>query len=373
MTSGRGLVLGWGPPEQQDAPFLERLWPAVLDGAVKGRGLSVNVDVLNAVLADSARDCLNTRRRRDELVAALSPVVDAADDPVVAANEVVEAALEYHTKQLAGNGGVCRLGKFHNVLYVAATVAATHEAQDSGVVAALISALHSCEGGLDRLIGPALLGPRISRLLSASQPDVDTLQEAHSRLEYFLGHARAVHLTLPQPGGPPLSMLEAPLPTLQGAGPLYTAVQSGEEATVLLLLQHGAKPVLGGQFCPLLLAITRLSTYTRATLSQCPPCSCPFYPCVCLLSYPIDYPPQDIAVLRLLLRAAGGYCLPDHPELLHPRLLIDCVLPSEPPRLTHWARYSLRTALSDAWALPKGTATLSLPTTMLPFMDLVTD
>lgn len=370
--AGRGLVLGWGPRSREDSPFLERLWPAVLAGAASGRGLQVDSNVLHTLLDGYARDCLSSRRRRDELTSAFTTMLETDEDPPAAASALLTAALEYHTASLADNGGVCRLGKFHNILYVAAAVAVQQEATDSTVVARLLAALHACEGGLDRLVAPAVLGPRVSRLLSSWKPDDDTSEQARLRLVFFLDHARTARLTLPQPGGPPLTLLTSPLPTLQGAPPLYAAVQAGDEEAVLLLLQYGAPPATGGIMCPLLLSLRRLSALARACMGQRDPCSCSADLCPCFFSHPVTFPPQEVSVLRMLLRATGGRFLPHDPEVLHPRVVTAGLL-GGPPSLAHWARFSLRRALAALWALPDGIAALPVPPAILPYLNLLHD
>lgn len=368
-----GLVLGWGPRSKENSSFLENLWPAVLAGAANGRGLLVDSQVLQTLLNGYARDCLSSRRRRDELADAFTIMVETDEDPPAAASALLTAALEYHAESLADNGGVCRLGKFHNILYVAAAVAVQHEAADSAVVARLLAALHACEGGLDRLVAPAVLGPRVSRLLSSWRPDDDTPEQARLRLVFFLSHAREARLRLPQPTGPPLPPLLSPLPTLQGAPPLYAAVQAGDTEAVLLLLQYGAPPATGGVMCPLLLSLRRLSALARACIGQRDPCSCPEgLLCPCFFSYPITFPAQEVSVLRLLLRATGDRFLPHDPEVLHPRVVTAGLLGGA-PSLAHWARFSLRRALAELWALPNGTAALPVPPPMLPYLNLLYD
>lgn len=370
--AGRGLVLGWGPRSKEDSSFLETLWPAVLAGAANGRGLQVDSHVLHTLLNGYARDCLSSHRRRDELASALTTMVETDDDPPAAASALLTAALEYHASSLADNSGVCRLGKFHNILYVAAAVAVQQKVTDSAVVAQLLEALHACEGGLDRLVAPAVLGPRVSRLLSSWRPDDDTPVQARLRLVFFLDHARITRLCLPQPTGPPLPLFMSPLPTLQGASPLYAAVQAGDEEAVLLLLQYGAPAATGGIMCPLLLSLRRLSAQARACMGLRDPCSCPADLCPCFFRHPVTFPPQDVSVLRILMRATGNRFLPHDPEVIHPRVVTAGLL-GGPPSLAHWARFSLRRTLATLWALPNGTADLPVPPTMLPYLNLLHD
>lgn len=372
LAEFRGLVLGWGPQGGEDAPFIQRLWPAVLTAAGDGNGLNVDEKTLETLLGGCARDCLNSRKRRDELVEAFRPMLEASSDTQKAATDLINATLDYHDRHLADNGGVCKLGKFHNVLYVVASIAVEQNVKDSAVIGRLLRALHQCEGGLDRLMTPAVLGPKVSHLLSSWRSDSDTPEEARQRLQFFLEHAQVLRLTVSQPTGPSASIVNAELPTLQGASPLYAAVQAADEDAVLLLLQNGAQPVRGDQFCPFLMAVRRLTTHARATISQRNPCLCPETLCPCFFQHPIEYPVEALGVLRLLLRSMGERQVPHEPELLHPRILTDKVL-GGPPSLKHWARYSLRSALLRVWALPHGTRLLGLPEPLVDYLNLSHD
>ncbi|XP_071513819.1 uncharacterized protein [Panulirus ornatus] len=372
LAEVHGLVLGWGPKGGEDAPFIQRLWPAVLAGAGAGHGLTITAKMLENLLAGCARDCLNSRKRRDELVAAFTPMFEASSDPPTAAASLIYATLEYHDQHLESNGGVCKLGKFHNVLYASVAVAVEQNVRDSLAVKRLLQALYRCEGGLDRVVAPAVLGPKVSHLLSSWRCDTDTAEQARHRLQYFVEHARAVRLTLPHPSGHQVSVVEAPLPTLQGATPLYVAVQAADEDAVLLLLQNGAAPSVGGQLCPFLQALRRLSSHARATIGQMPPCPCERQLCPCFLQHPIVYPPEALGVLQLLLRAMGSRQVAWDTEVVHPRLLYDGVL-GGPPSLRHWARYSVREALQKVWMLPHGTSALGLPEPLVKYLDLYLD
>ncbi|XP_063609283.1 uncharacterized protein LOC134783366 [Penaeus indicus] len=372
MAEARGIVLGWGPKMGEDAPFLQRLWPAVLASAGEGNGLSIGAPILEHLLSNCARDCLNSRKRRDELSAALTPMIEASDDSAEAAAALARAALEYHDTHFHSNGGVCKLGKFHNILYVVVSVVVEQEVQDSDTVTQLLQTLHRCEGGLDRLVAPALLGPKVSHLLSSWRSDTDSAEEARHHLQFFVDHARTTRLLLPQPKGQAMRMLDAPLVTLHGAPPLYVAVQAEDEDAVLLLLQNGAKPAIGGELCPFLLALRRLSSHARATMGQREPCLCPTTLCPCFYEHPIHFPLETVGVFKLILRAMGRRRIEHDPEILHPRLITDGLL-GGPPSLRHWARLSIRNCLLKNWSLPHGTRMLGLPEAVVRYLDLYCD
>ena len=136
-------------------------------------------------------------------------------------------------------------------------------------------------------------------------------------------------------------------------------------------MQHGAAPFLNSEDCPLLLAMARLSSQARAQLQQGLPCPCDEELCPCLLTRPIAFPEEDVAILRLLQSAVGAPPLPSHPEVVHPRLLTDgLVTPGKVPPLKQWARLRLRQALHEAWQLPEGVAMLSLPDPLKRYVNL---
>lgn len=373
----RGLLLGRPPPLEKDLSFINKFWPNALFGVDRRRDHSNDVGILENLLAGCARDCLNSRTRRDELLAAVTAVVEAKSNTPAASKALINSSLENHVRSMKKNGGQCQLGKDHNLLYVMASLAVNQGLQNTSLVIKLLQAIHACEGGLDRIILPAVMGPKVTYLLCSWRPDCDTPEQARNYLEYFLRHARDHRLLLPRKDieGQHSRVLDHPLPTMQAASPLYVAVQAGDEVAVLLLLQYGASPVLGGLLCPYTSALRRLSSCARANIANKRRCNCPGAQ-NCLCDIPIRYPDEGKAILRLLLRAMGSPVIPEggkNPDIIHPRLLKDGLVPESPPKLGHWCRVTIRKRLHNNWALPNGTNELKLPKTLVNYLDLLYD
>ncbi|CAL4108339.1 unnamed protein product [Meganyctiphanes norvegica] len=370
----RGLLLGRPLPLEKDLSFINKFWPNARFGVDRRRDHTHDVGILENLLAGCARDCLNSRTRRDELLAAVTAVVEAKQNTSDAVKALISSSLDNHVRNIKKTGGQCLLGKDHNLLYVMASLAVNQGLQNTSLVVRLLQAIHDCEGGLDRIVLPAVMGPKVTYLLCSWRPDCDTPQQARDYLEYFLCHARDHRLLLPRKDtqGQHGRVLDNPLPTMQAATPLYVAVQAGDEVAVQLLLQYGASPVLGGLLCPYTSAIRRLSSCARANISNKRRCNCPGAQ-NCLCDIPIRYPDEGKAILRLLLRAMGSPVLPEggkNPDIIHPRLLKDGLLPESPPELRHWCRITIRRSLHDNWALPYGTNKLKLPKTLVNYLDL---
>lgn len=63
----------------------------------------------------------------------------------------VASTIKYHNNCKSGNGDVCLMGKYHNLLYVAMKLAFDWSLQDNHVVAALLDELYACEGTFERI------------------------------------------------------------------------------------------------------------------------------------------------------------------------------------------------------------------------------
>ncbi|CAL4103575.1 unnamed protein product [Meganyctiphanes norvegica] len=382
MRPCHGLKLGpyLLPPTDEDAPFLQKLWPKVLMAVHAGRTLRVDADILETLLDGCPRDCLNLRDKREELASAIKPLLETGDDVSEATAELISSALDYHDQILEDNCGLCRLGKFHNILYVMVALAVEFNVQDTYVIIRLLEAIHRCEGGLDRIVLPAVVGPKITYMVCAWKPETDTAEEARYHLKFFLIHAMKSKLAFPSRDETQLyRMIDAPIINMQCASPLYVAVQNNDEDAVLFLLQHGANPVVGGQLCPFTSVLMRLSNCARDTISYRPKCGCKYGQCPCELARPIPYPEVAVSVFRILLRAIAipiliynGHPLEVLQFLVHPRLYCDKLLSKEPPSLRHFSRVVVRDTLNKNWALPHGTHSLELPESLVKYVNLQT-
>lgn len=102
---------------------------------------------------------------------------------------IVRAALRYHNISMAENGLVCKLGKFHNVLYVAAKLCYDWKLDNSELVGNILSDMFYCEKTFERIFVGAIFGTRVTHFLSGWKSDFDDQDENLQALVYFLDHA----------------------------------------------------------------------------------------------------------------------------------------------------------------------------------------
>ncbi|XP_063229105.1 uncharacterized protein LOC134534554 [Bacillus rossius redtenbacheri] len=299
----------------------------------------------DSVVAGLDRSSLMLRRRRLQLVDFLSNaargwcLAEGVSDPGFAVAAAVRRALRYHSDARASNGGVCRSGKYHDVLYVAAKLCVDWELRDHKVVAEVLVAVHGCERSFERLLAGALLGGKAAQLVSGWRGDSATPEESVAAAAYLFDAAARARL---EHGEVRARTVDVPVDPYSGAAPARLALQLANLPMLELLLRHGARvsaPDLG----PLLARISESS----GGASSC----------------------RDLACLRLALRA-----LPGLEPCLAPQGLVPpgrCGL--APPELKHLCRCAVREALWRGFQLPRGIALLPLPASLRDYLDLRQD
>lgn len=90
---------------------------------------------------------------------------------------------------MADNGSVCMLGKFHNVLYVAAKLCYDWRMENNEVVSKILNDMFFCEKTFERIFVGAIFGTRVTHFLSGWKSDFEDREENLSALMYFLNHA----------------------------------------------------------------------------------------------------------------------------------------------------------------------------------------
>ncbi|XP_047004193.1 uncharacterized protein LOC124622514 [Schistocerca americana] len=159
-----------------------------------------------------ARDYLLARHRRKQLADYFGHVVagwcragvgdgEGGAGPVspqLGAARAVRAAVRFHRRTKADNGGsVCRMGKFHNILYVAARMCVDWRVQDTEAVSELLAEIYACERTLERLFAGAVFGPRATHFIAGWKSDFGDGAEGLACTQYFLQHAAAARMQFP--------------------------------------------------------------------------------------------------------------------------------------------------------------------------------
>jgi ankyrin repeat/SOCS box protein 17 len=335
------------------------------------------------VFSKLERSHLMARYKRRQLVDYLSTVIrgcvrgsDCAE--ATAAACAVMAAVRYHGNSKTSNGKVCLMGKFHNILYVAAKLCYDWKLRDNAIVVQLLNDIYHCERTFERLFIGAILGTRVSNLIAGWKSDFENPEENLAALEYFLVHATEARLEYDN-NGRKTRFVDVPMESCTRTQPVHVAAQFGKAEVLLLLLRYGASIAFDYETGELSLERS-LIQFCRAHAS----------------SPPSDQTEGSFSCLRILIRAVPTMITPavgsvDEVHVfvgrnacgastlyVHPKLLQQGMIPPSraglvPPELKHLSRCAIRNALAKNWKLPHGIKSLPLPSRLQEYLDLLED
>ncbi|KAJ8676634.1 hypothetical protein QAD02_012421, partial [Eretmocerus hayati] len=342
------------------------------------------------------RSSLASRHKRRQLVKFFSDLINNCAeaeglDRADVCERVVRAALRYHNISMADNGSVCMLGKFHNVLYIAAKLCYDWRLDNSELVAKILSDMYYCEKTFERIFVGAIFGTRVTHFLSGWKSDFDDREENVKALVYFLDHAVRARLEFYyQPLATKRRFIDVPMESYGQSLPLRVAVQNGSADVVQIMLRYGAsneEDTASLAPAPIETLLSRLnehcenSNHTSVRPSIDGEIEGASSAC----------PPELLGCLKLLLRSMPGVYVrvPGHladscgiqrvPVLeQYPGVAAKGLLPPErsgqcPAELRHLARCRVRSCLAKNWALPHGIAKLQIPATLRDYLDLRED
>uniref|UniRef100_A0A1B6M6C2 Ankyrin repeat and SOCS box protein 17 n=1 Tax=Graphocephala atropunctata TaxID=36148 RepID=A0A1B6M6C2_9HEMI len=197
--------------------------------------------VFDQVFSRLDRGCLLARYKRRHFTDYLSTVIrgSSGEDTQEGCERAVQAALRFHRTSRQENGEICLLGKYHNVLYVAATLCYDWQLQDTPTVAQLLQDIFACERTFERLIVGAILGTKVTHLISGWKSDFRTREECILAVKYFSDHAARANLQF-DCSGEPTNFVDVPMESYGRATPLRVAAQAGQADILKLLLHYGA-------------------------------------------------------------------------------------------------------------------------------------
>ncbi|KAG7203643.1 hypothetical protein KM043_013678 [Ampulex compressa] len=333
------------------------------------------------LFAEMERSCLASRYKRREMVNYFSDVINSCAeaenlDKEDVCERIVLSALRYHNITMIENGSVCLLGKFHNVLYVAAKLCYDWNLSNNEIVSRLLNDIFYCEKTFERIFVGAIFGTRVTHFLSGWKSDFEDREENLRALVYFLDHAALGKLEYRcQSTNKKRRFIDIPMESYGQVLPLRVAVQHGAPDILLIMLRYGASiecDQLGPS--PLEILLTKLNEYDVQPEQRA-----------------IQYPEHLLVCLRLLLRTVTTACVktPSHIALQsgvfsvslyeqYPNLVDQNLVPPErsgfcPPELRHLCRCRIRETLFANWALPHGIKTLQIPESLRNYLDLLRD
>jgi ankyrin repeat/SOCS box protein 17 len=316
----------------------------------------------DSVFTDLERDSLGARYKRRGISDYLSSVVAAnSDDIQENCGQAVKAACRIHAEAKEKNGSICPLGKFHNVLYVAAKLSYDWKLTDPKINAILLNQIFSCEQTFERIVIAGILGPFVTRILSGWQADFLDERECLNALDFFLNHSVSEKMSYNVIATHEnLFMVNVPMPAYHNALPAHLACVMDRPAALLLLLRYGAR--IGhkehgewedGMMSPALMQqILRLGeAMTRDGI----------------------VPENALECIKIIMRAVPFVALNDETLREYAELLLPKSRWCNPPELKHMARCAVRKQLCKDSGLPKGIFQLPVPATLYPYLDLQED
>ncbi|XP_076664743.1 SOCS domain-containing protein stops [Andrena cerasifolii] len=333
------------------------------------------------LFAEMERSCLASRYKRRELVSYFSDVINscaAAEnlDKQDVCERIVMSALRYHNIAMMENGYVCMLGKFHNVLYVAAKLCYDWNLGNNEIVSRLLNDIFYCEKTFERILVGAIFGTRVTHFLSGWKSDFEDRKENMRALVYFLHHATVGRLEYRvESAAEKRRFIDVPMESYGQALPLRVAIQNGSPDILLIMLRYGAsvEPDMLAP-SPLEMLLTKLNEYDpRPGQDQA------------------AYPEPLLLCLRFVLRTvttafvktprhiadqSGVFSVSLYEQ--YPALMEQKLVPPErsgmsPPELRHLCRCKIRETLFENWALPHGIQSLQIPQSLMDYLDLSRD
>ncbi|KAL7633026.1 UNVERIFIED_CONTAM: hypothetical protein RMT77_016602 [Armadillidium vulgare] len=388
------------------SPFANKLWKSILERALINGLVRMSKEVIEEALMFAPSDCLFSKRGRRDLITALISLISVLPG---GAEEIVKSILDFHEDSLNKNSGVCRLGKYHDVLHVAAYLVVRYQVKNLQLVSLLLINIFQCEKGFDRIIGPAVLGSKVSHILSSWKPDSESSEEALGIVKYLNYYSNLGKLNFTV-GRKHIKkrFLDAPLSSLQETPPLTVAVLANDVKSVETLLQEGVELDLYGLSCPYKAVTQKLSNYARVSFNLQPLCHCSVIEnsdyenvyevktihknltkeewldllcatsfnldpscimCRCKFEHEIQWPKDNVRILNLILSCMTRKTFLS-PEYNHPKLLIDKLIDFNPFSLKHLTRTVIRGRLYENWQLPLGISCLGLPSLLVKYLSL---
>lgn len=317
------------------------------------------------------RNTLHARYKRRNLVEYFNTLIEGCcrgenSEPQRIVRLAIISILRYHENSKKANGSICRMGNYHNILYVAVKLCYDWQLNDTPTVAALLDHIYSCENTFERIWVGALFGTRAPYFIAGWKSDFDNQEENLRAVVYFLEHARNAHLEFAYENSEnKRRFVDIPIESCGKATPLKILVQLGVPDKLHILLRFGALDDTPNGVLESLL--DNLNNFKR------------------------KYPYNLVDCLQFLMRALPGIYIEknlDYSGDLNlqrdiiiekfPYLIEDGIVPIQrcgiqPPELKHLCRCCIRQNLWKNYMLPNGIRMLPIPDFLHRYLDLLQD
>ncbi|XP_023029193.2 SOCS domain-containing protein stops [Leptinotarsa decemlineata] len=322
------------------------------------------------------RNSLHDRRKRKNMVDYISTLIEgcSAEESNIeeTAQVAIKTILQYHKEMKYANGTVCKMGKYHNILYVAMKLCYDWKVKDSETVCNLLREIYACENTFERIFIGAIFGHKAPHYIAGWKSDFDNQEENLSAVVYFLEKANDGGLELRFSTNGTYTnfrFIDLPIESCGRASPLKIAVQLGLPDKLLIFLRFGAEIYTENEDTTVLEHIlNRLQVFNHL------------------------YPYNLVSCLQLLLRAVpfikvikpdavGEHAYDIVYQKMYEKysdLIEDGLIPPTrcgfvPPELKHLCRCAVRRRLWENHQLPEGIRSLPVPEKLWLYLDILED
>ncbi|KAF5285324.1 hypothetical protein FQA39_LY04423 [Lamprigera yunnana] len=331
--------------------------------------MEVLLDCFFENFAQLERNTLHARYKRRDLVEYFNTLIEGCcrgenSDAEKVVRSAIISILRYHENSKKANGSICRMGNYHNILYIGVRICYDWQLKDSPTVAALLDHIYCCENTFERMWIGALFGTSAPYYIAGWKSDFNDQEENLRAVVYYLEHARNANLEYVYNSNK-VRFIDVPIESCGKATPLNILVQLGVSDKLHILLRYGAQDDNNKSVLDNLL--NNLNSYNR------------------------KYPYNLIDCLQFLMRALPGiYIAKEEKSDLHsnyqrdiiaeqyPYLIEDGIVPIsrcgiQPPELKHLCRCCIRHSLWQNYMLPNGIRMLPVPDFLHRYLDLLHD
>ncbi|XP_065222093.1 uncharacterized protein stops [Planococcus citri] len=322
--------------------------------------------LLNDMFVNLDRGYLLEQNTRQQLVNYFNTVIEdftRKNDPVSdgqdECKQVVQAALKFHEKSKQNNSQVCLMGKYHDLLYVAAKLCYLWDLKDTQIICSLLSDIYSCEKTFEKLFQCAIFGTKVTQLISGWRSDYKTQDENIKACQYFVEHAAKGAFAVSH-HGLEYNLVDVPMTSYEKLSPLKVAIKADKWDVANLLMSLGALTYVPFDHVEYE-KYTLFETFIEKLEK--------FYEC------PDNLTESFAMFLRSVPRIGNVFKLEIEDD---ERMAVITVLNEltsknlqEPESLKHLARCSAREYLSKNHLLPARLSNLPVPLSICKYIDLV--
>ncbi|KAI4463952.1 ankyrin repeat and socs box protein 17 [Holotrichia oblita] len=320
---------------------------------------------------ETERNSLHARYKRRAMVEYFNTLIEGCRlgkecDPQVIVREAIIGILRYHEDARSKNGGVCLMGKYHDVLYVAIRLCYDWQLKDSQTIASLLDEIYSCENTFERILIGALFGTRAPHYIAGWKSDFENQEDNVRAMVYYLDHAMTANLEYKY--GPDRELtryIDIPIESCGKLTSLKIAIQLGLPDKLHILLRFGALVTSRNDEDPIVVwLLDKLTEYTGCypyNFVSCLQLLCRVLPNISPKINHVDHQLQRQIILEKYNDLINHGIMP----------LNRCgVVPAE---LKHLSRCVIRKVLWENYDLPNAIRKLPIPERLHKYLDLLED